>query len=445
MGRDVAQNRLPKEDYAAVTAELHPPLDRREALVEAGRCYFCHDAPCTRACPTEIDIPMFIRQIQTADVRGAAKTIFDENILGGMCARVCPTEQLCEEACVRVSEDQPVKIGLLQRYATDHLTDKGDMPFTRAPSSGKKICVVGAGPAGLACAHRLAVHGHEVDILDARPKSGGLNEYGIASYKTPGNFAQREIDYVLSIGGVTAHHGVRLGADRTIQSLRDEYDAVFLALGMGVAGALGVDGEDSDGVIDAIAYIADLRQADDLASLAVGRRVVVVGGGMTAVDIAVQIRRLGAEDVSIVYRRGPDQMKASDYECGLAKTSGVTIRHWAQPSRVIAEGGDLRAIEFEKTRLDGEGRLSGTGETFTIEADIVFKAVGQKLDSAGVEGETVKLRGGRLTVDEDRRTSLSGVWAGGDCVDGGLDLTVSAVQDGKIAAESIHRHLSQGG
>lgn len=441
---DIAAGRLSPEAYATNFADLHPPMNRHQALVEAERCYFCHDAPCMQACPTSIDIPMFIRQIASDNPKGSAATILKQNIMGGMCARVCPTETLCEEVCVRnTAEDQPVRIGLLQRYATDHLFADGEQIFSRAAPSGKTVAVVGGGPAGLACAHALAVAGHEVTVFDARPKLGGLNEYGIAAYKTIDGFAQREVDYILSVGGITIESGKALGRDVSLAELRDRFDAVFLGLGLGGTNGLGIEGEELEGVRDAIAYIAELRQAEDLASLPVGRRVVVIGGGMTAIDIAVQTKRLGAEDVTIVYRRGQEAMKASRYEQEVAQTSGVKIKHWAAPVRVMGERGAVAGIELEYTASDGNGRLQGTGERFSLEADMVFKAIGQTFlqDCLNGGGAMPDLQGGRIVVDEERRSSLPDVWAGGDCVVGGQDLTVAAVEDGKMAARAIDDYL----
>jgi glutamate synthase (NADPH/NADH) small chain len=441
-GPDIAAGRLPEDAYAENFSDLHPLLDQHEAQVEADRCYFCYDAPCMQACPTGIDIPQFIRQISTGNPTGAAKTIFAQNILGGMCARVCPTETLCEQVCVReVAEGKPVKIGQLQRYSTDHyMSEFSSTPFTRAAATGKKVAVVGAGPAGLSCAHRLAVHGHDVTLFDAREKAGGLNEYGIASYKSVDDFAAKEVDFILSIGGIEVRTGMRLGTNLDLASLRAEYDAVFLGIGLGGVNALGIEGEDKSGAIDAVDYIADLRQAKDLSKLPVGRRIVVIGGGMTAVDIAVQTKLLGAEDVTIAYRRGQDRMNASEYEQQLAQTSGVRIMTWAQPKGLVGENGAITAIELERTQ-EQDGALTGTGEVITLPADMVFKAVGQTLVQADL-GDALTLERGRIVVDADRKTSLADVWAGGDCVLGGEDLTVAAVEDGKIAAESIHAALT---
>jgi len=440
--RDVAAGRLPPEDYRRNFSDVHPPLDRHQALVEADRCYFCDDAPCMQACPTSIDIPLFIRQIATGNPKGSAETIFKSNILGGICARVCPTETLCEEVCVRnLAEEKPVKIGLLQRYATDSLIDADVQIFQRAAPSGKRVAVVGAGPAGLACAHSLARAGHEVTIYDARPKAGGLNEFGIAAYKAPENFAQREVDYILGIGGIAIETGKELGQDLSLQQLRQDFDAVFLGLGLGAVNALGLGEEAVEGVEDAVVQIAELRQAEDLASLPVGRNVVVVGGGMTAIDIAVQSKLLGAEQVTIVYRRGKAAMGASRYEQELAQVKGVKILHNAMPVAIESYGGVLSGVRFEYTRQSERGALEGTGEVFTLPADVAFKAIGQvsALDPDRLELDCVK---GRIVVDEGGKTSLEGVWAGGDCVHGNRGLTVAAVEDGKVAARSIDRALS---
>jgi len=427
---------LTKEQYASNFSDLHPPLTKHEAAVEADRCYFCFDAPCMTACPTGIDIPLFIRQIGAGNAKGAAKTILDENILGGMCARVCPTETLCEQACVReAAEGKPVRIGQLQRYATDALMAADEQPFKRAAPTGKRVAVVGSGPAGLACAHRLALHGHDVTIFEAREKSGGLNEFGIAAYKSVDNFAQREIAFILGIGGIKIENGKALGRDVTLGQLATDFDAVFVGAGLAGVNGLGVPGEEAQGVEDAIGYIGQLRQTADLSRLPVGRKVVVIGGGMTAVDVAVQSKLLGAEDVTIVYRRGKEHMKASAYEQDLAQTKGVRIKHWLQPKQILSVGVRVASIECAYT--------NGSTETVRFEADMVFKAIGQTFVGDPLQG-MVAMEGGRIRVDAERRTSAAKIWAGGDCIFGGKDLTVSAVEDGKRAAESIHRSFSHG-
>jgi len=441
---DIAAHRLPAEEVAAGFADTKPPLTAHEAIVEAERCYFCYDAPCREACPTEIDIPGFIRKIATGNLRGSALTILEANIFGGACARVCPTEVLCEAACVRMAEEErPVRIGALQRRATDWLMAHAATPFPRGTPTGKRVAVVGAGPAGLACAHRLARHGHDVTVFEAKPKSGGLNEYGIAAYKLPDDFARKEVAWLLAIGGITVEHGRQLGRDLDLATLRRDFDAVFLGLGLAGTRALGLAGEALGGVRDAVDFIAGLRQAADKSALPVGRRVVVIGGGNTAIDAATQARRLGAEDVTIVYRRGPAEMSATHHEQDFAQTNGVRIRHFAAPQRLLATAGQVSGVEFVRTKLDAAGRAVPSGESYTLPADMVLKAVGQVFVADPLRGDgalALAVEDGRIAVDAERRTSLAGVYAGGDCT-AGDDLTVVAVQDGKIAAEAIHRQL----
>jgi glutamate synthase (NADPH/NADH) small chain len=444
MSADIRSGRLGPDDIRRNFAELHEPLTELQAIQESARCLFCHDAPCTEACPTGIDIPGFIRKIASGNVKGAAKTILSENIMGNTCGNVCPVEELCEQVCVRnTSEDKPVMIGQLQRYATDHVLENWIQLFKRAPVSGRKIAVVGGGPAGLSCAHRLAIFGHNVTVYESRAEPGGLNEYGLAAYKMLDDRAAREVTYILDIGGINLETGKTLGKDFDLAQLRRDYDAVFIGLGHNAVKALGMDNETLDGVYDAVDFIRRIRQ-EDLTTLPVGRNVVVIGGGNTAIDMAVQIKKLGAESVTMVYRRGIDDMGATDYEQQVAQTNGVLIRTHAQPHRILATDGRLTAIEFEYTEKDGNGRLAGTGETFTLPADQLFKAIGQKLDATPLQGdEKPELAGGRIKVDEFQRTSLLDVWAGGDCTLG-RDLTVTAVQDGKIAALSINEYLNHG-
>lgn len=441
-GADIASGRLRPQDYAQNFDDLVPPLDRDGAQVEADRCYFCYDAPCIEACPTGIDIPSFIRKLATGNLRGSAMDILSANIMGGICARVCPTEVLCEGACVRnAQEARPVKIGQLQRHATDWLFDQGIQPFDRAAPTGKRVAVVGAGPAGLSCAHGCALAGHDVVVFETRDKPGGLNECGIAAYKVVNDFAQKEVAFITAIGGIEIRLGQTLGHDVRLADLRAGFDAVFLGIGLG--GVNGLDHEQLAGVESAVHYIERLRQVDDLATLPVGRNVVVIGGGSTAIDAAVQSRRLGAEHVTMVYRRGPAQMGATAHEQDLAQVNGVKIIAWARPAKLIGSGGHVCAVEFEYTRLDHQGRLTGTGDMFALNADMVFTAIGQKLVPSGLQGsaELLAIDQGKIVVNAERQTSLPDVWAGGDVVLG-PDLTVVAVEDGKIAARSINRRLA---
>ncbi len=440
---DIRAGRLPAADYAQRFGDAVPPLTHAQALLEAERCLYCYDAPCATACPTSIDVPSFIKRIADGNLRGAATTILDSNPLGGMCARVCPTENLCEGVCVRnTQQGEPVAIGRLQRHAVDALmASSRPQVFTRAAPTGKKVAIVGAGPAGLACAYTLARLGHEAVVYDAKPKAGGLNEYGVASYKTVDGFAQREVQWLLDLGGMRIEHGWKLEAAQQLQALRDEYDAVFLGLGLATTARLGVPGEDLAGVQDAVQFIETLRQTPDLSQLPIGRRVVVIGGGMTAVDAAVQSKLLGAEVVELVYRRGQEAMSASREEQEWAQKNGVTLRHWLAPVDIVGTGGHASAVRFAYQSLK-DGKLEPTGEHEVLEADMVFKAIGQQLGNSVLADAGLKLDKGKIATDTVGATNLPGVWAGGDCRAGGLDLTVEAVAHGKQSAEAIHAYLN---
>ncbi|GJH29929.1 NAD(P)-dependent oxidoreductase [Caballeronia novacaledonica] len=428
MTGDIASHRLTQEQLACEFSDVAPLLDATAAAAAASRCHYCYDAPCVQACPTSIDIPSFIRKIGNGNLKGAAVDILSANPLGGMCARVCPTEILCEGSCVRNHPgDEPVKIGALQRHATDWAMAKGEPLFKRAPETGRRVAIVGAGPAGLACAYRLALAGHHAVIFDAREKPGGLNEYGIAAYKTVEDYAQREIEWLYSIGGIEIKAGHALGRDFTLDELRKQYDAVFIGFGLAGVRELALEGEALDGVMNAVDFIEQVRQADDLATVPVGRRVVVIGGGNTAVDACVQSRKLGATNVTMVYRRGVENMSATWAEREFAQTNGVSIVTHAKPVRLIGDDGRVSGVEFERDT-----------ERFVIDADMVLKAIGQTLVPIGIDRALLTLDGGRIVTDENRQTTLAKVWAGGDCATHeGLDLTVQAVQDGKLAAASI--------
>ncbi|WP_444455064.1 NAD(P)-dependent oxidoreductase [Rhodobacter capsulatus] len=431
----VHPGRLPPADYCEAFADVAEPLTAHQAQVAAARCYFCAEAPCTTACPSDIDVPLFIRQILTGTPEAAAKTILSQNIMGGMCARVCPTETLCEGACVReAAEGKPVEIGLLQRYATDTLQASGVHPFARAPRTDKSVAVVGAGPAGLACAHRLAMLGHEVTVYDAHLKPGGLNEYGIAAYKAPGGFAAKEVAWLLQIGGIAVLENWKLGRNGSVADLLKEHDAVFLGMGLAGVNALTIPG--AEFATPATEFIAHLRQAEDLATVPVGRRVVVIGGGMTAVDAAVQAKLLGAETSSIVYRRSQAEMPASKHEQEHAQKNGVRIVPNAAPVAIRKDDQGYE-VEFARTETR-DGKLVQLEDTLRIKADQIFTAIGQTL---GAVPEGLTITGGKIEIDAQGRTGLSHVWAGGDCATGGEDLTVNAVAQGRDAAEDIHAFL----
>jgi len=437
----ISCSRLDKKEYAKNFADINPLLTQDQAHIESDRCYFCYDAPCINACPTSIDIPNFIQKIKSKNLKGAAFEILNQNIMGGTCARACPVEVLCEQACVRTAqEEKPVAIGALQRYATDWLFKHKIQPFKRKTNTGHTIAVVGAGPAGLSCAHALSLKGHKVVIFDAKQKSGGLNEYGLASYKMVDDFAQKEISFILSLGGIEVRHEQVLGRHFSLKELQSEYASVFIGIGLGHTNNLQLENESVSGIYDAVDYISQIRQTQNLSNLPVGRKVVVIGGGNTAVDIASQVKRLGAEDVTLLYRRGPKQMGATKHEQSIVQNDGVKIKFWAIPKKIIVKNDVLSAVTFSYTKLNNEGRLITSDDTFTLEVDMLFKAIGQNLHLDQAEGLVIK--NGRIIVDNEQKTSLKNVYAGGDCTNGGEDLTVQAVYEGKKAAEHINAQLS---
>ncbi|MFK8012304.1 MAG: NAD(P)-dependent oxidoreductase [Marinicellaceae bacterium] len=416
--------------------DLHKPLNLQQAIAESARCLYCYDAPCIQACPTSIDIPTFIHQIRSDNPIGAAHTILSENIMGGTCARACPTEVLCEQVCVlNTSIEQPIEIGLLQRHAVDTLIDKNTKhPFTRKPSTGKSIAIVGAGPAGLACAHRLSMLGNNVTVFESKPKSGGLNEYGLASYKMNNDWAQTEVDFIKDIGGIDIKHDQNI---TSLDKLSDQYDAVFIGIGLGQTYSLGLDKENIKGISDAVEFIETIRQTNNKSDIQVGNDVVVIGAGNTAIDAAVQAKKLGAENVTLVYRRGEKYMSATPYEVNLARENGVMIKLWSAPIKIKGKK-RVKSMEFAKTGMVN-GVFTLTDETYKIKTDMVLKAIGQKLNTELLEG--ISTDKGKIITNQNYHTSKTGIFAGGDAIRSGEDLTVQAVEDGKLAAHSIHEYL----
>ncbi|MCH7812758.1 MAG: NAD(P)-dependent oxidoreductase [Planctomycetes bacterium] len=442
-------SRLSAEELARNFSDLEPPYSDLEAVTEAARCLYCYDAPCTRACPTHIDVPKFIRQILHRNPLAAARTIWSDNILGGSCARACPVEVLCEGACVDHTLVQaPVKIGRLQRYACDAARSKDIRFFEPGPDTGKRIVIVGSGPASLACAHELRKHGHQVTLHEAKDVPGGLNSVGIAAYKITREFALTEVDLVQQLGV-----DIRLNspvAPAQIGPWLHEYDAVFLGLGLGKTLSLGIEGEDLPGVWEALDFIAQTHEKP-LTECQVGRNVVVIGAGNTAVDVATAAARLGAGRVTMAYRRGPEAMPAFAYEYELAKSDGIEFEWLAAPVRILGQGGRVSGIEFVRTELADAGDRAAKvspvpGSEFVLPADMVVMALGQqKLDAftGGIEG--LKLDRGRIAVEPaTMQTSVPKLFAGGDCVNGGAEI-VDAVQHGKLAAAAIDALLSSEG
>ncbi|MGK0617458.1 NAD(P)-dependent oxidoreductase [Meiothermus cerbereus] len=425
-----------------VLSEYHPPLSDHEAVVEAHRCLYCYDAPCTQACPTHIDIPSFIKKIATGNLVGSARTILESNLMGATCARVCPVEELCEGACVLGAEHKPIMIGRLQRYATDYVYQRGIDVFKPGAPTGKKVAVVGAGPAGLTCAGELAKLGHSVTVFEKRELPNGLSTYGIIVLREPVEVALAEAEMVKRLG-VEIKTQMELGQNLSWEEVRNNFDAVFLSVGLGAVPPLGIPGEEF--IVDGLGYIETSKM--NPGALQVGREVVVIGAGNTAVDCATIAKRLGAERVTMVYRRTQKEMTAYPHEFEFAKKEGIEFRFLTQPTEVLVQDGKVTGLKCVRMQLgapDATGRpapVPVAGSEFVLPCDQIVKAIGQEKPTVakllGLETEK-----GFIKVDQDYQTSLPGVYAGGDCIRAkGSASTVMAVQDGKLAAHAIHRKL----
>lgn len=442
----IINNRLTQEAYQQNFSDIHPPFETREAaLVEANRCLFCYDAPCTKSCPTGINVPKFIKQITTGNIKGSAHTILESNIMGAGCSKVCPVEKLCEGSCVfNLMEEPPIPIAKLQRYATEKAMAANWQLFQRKPANGKKVAVVGAGPAGLSCAHVLAREGVEVTIYEKESRGGGLMTFGIAAYKVTPAFCEEEVQYILSLGGISIKYNQALGRDISLEELQKNYDAVYLAIGVGLARQLDIPGEELEGVEDAISFIYNIR-TKDFSQVPVGDRVAVIGMGMTAIDAATQARRLGAKQVTMLYRRTKEEMPCTQHELDIAMLDGCEVRWLAAPKELKGTDGKLTHIVCDVMQLgepDASGRRSpvATGETFTLEVDMVIKAAGQMPFAALVTENGLANKNGKIQVSDATQTNLSSVFAGGDCVNGGKEV-VDAVQAGKEGARAIINYL----
>ncbi len=439
-------NRLSQEEYKSNFEDIHPPFENyTAAAVEANRCLFCYDAPCMKSCPTSIDVPKFIKQISTENIKGSAHTIFSSNIMGGGCSKVCPVEKLCEGACVyNFLEEKPIQIARLQRYSTDKAIKEKWPLFTRKPSNGKKVAVVGAGPAGLSCAHALSREGVDITIFEINEKGGGLMTYGIAAYKVTPEFCQEEVDYITSLGGIDIQYGKGLGRDIFLHELEASFDSVFLAMGVGLTRKLGIPGEELEGVEDAISFIYAIRTRP-FEQVHVGSRVAVIGMGMTAIDAATQAKRLGASEVTLVYRRTQEEMPCTQAELDLAKLDGCQIIWLAAPKQIRGSEGKVNGLICDLMKLNesipGERKVpEPTGETIQLDVDMIIKATGQLPFEKFVHKNDLIHSNGRILVDEQNETSIAAVFAGGDCVNGGKEV-VDAVQAGKDAAAGILSYL----
>jgi glutamate synthase (NADPH/NADH) small chain len=439
-------NRLTPDEYAENFVDIHPPFENKTAaMLEANRCLFCYDAPCIKSCPTSIDVPKFIKQISTDNVKGSAKTIFSANIMGAGCSKVCPVEKLCEGACVyNLLEEEPIQIARLQRYSTEKAMDENWQLFQRKPSTGKKVAIVGAGPAGLSCAHVLSREGVDITIFERDEKGGGLMTYGIAAYKVTPQFCEDEVNYITSLGGIEIKYQHELGKDVSLAELQQNFDAVYLAIGVGVARRLDIPGEELPGVVDAISFIYDIRK-EGYEAVPVGDRVAVIGMGMTAIDAATQSKRLGAKEVYLVYRRTEKEMPCTEYELNLAKLDGCKVIWLAAPKEIRGNGSvqQLVCSKIELGQPDASGRRSPieTGETFVLDVDMVIKAAGQVPFESLIDQFGIDHAQGKIRIDQKCSTNLTGVFAGGDAVNGGKEV-VDAVQAGKDGAAAILKHLN---
>ena len=446
----ITNQRLSPEQYEEHFADIRPPFPNKTAAgVEANRCLFCYDAPCTKSCPTHIDVPKFIKQITTDNIKGSAHTIFEANILGAGCSKVCPVEKLCEGACVfNLLNEPPIPIARLQQHATlQALAAKWPL-FHRKPDTGKRVAIVGAGPAGLSCAHRLSREGVEVTIFEKEKKGGGLMTYGIAAYKVTPAFCEEEVNYITSLGGISIRYEQELGRNLSMEQLQADFDAVFLAIGVGLTRQLGVPGEELEGVVDAIDFIYELRTRP-YSAVPVGERVAVIGMGMTAIDAATQAKRLGASSVNMIYRRTREEMPCTEYELNLAMLDGCEITWLAAPREIRGLNGKVSQLVCNRMQLgepDASGRRSpvATGETLELEVDMVIKATGQMPYGQLVSQLNLSNRDGRIQTTEAGKTSVAGIFAGGDAVNGGKEV-VDAVQAGKDSAAAILHYLGLAG
>jgi len=441
--------KLSLDQYEKNFAELHPPFTANSASLEAHRCLYCYDSPCTKACPTHIDIPTFIKKIATENLKGSARTILESNWIALTCAKACPVDVLCEGACVYNDRgEEPIQIGRLQRYAIDRYFAQGMPPlFSPLPKNGKSIGVIGAGAAGLACGAEAALLGYDVTIYDANEKPGGLNTWGIAPYKMKQQDALNEVKLVQSFG-VKIKSSVQVGKDIGIDDLTKRHDAVFLGVGLPSASRLHIPGESLKGVVDALDFIERVTTRN-WPSVDVGRRVAVIGAGNTAIDAVTEARRLGAEQVMIIYRRGREEMPAYDFEYELAKNDDVQFQFLTAPVRII--GGDhVEALECVHMKLgapDEEGRRRPEpipNSEFRIPADMVIKAVGQNIERSFLSQiPNLTIERGQVTVNpETLQTSNPKFFAGGDCINGGKEV-VNAAADGKRAAHGIDKWISR--
>ncbi|MCM3760103.1 NAD(P)-dependent oxidoreductase [Alkalihalobacillus oceani] len=439
------------QDLSANFSEIEPPLTEKEAMDEANRCLYCYDAPCITACPTDINIPSFIKKIASGNMKGSAKVIMEANPVGASCARVCPTEELCEGACVLNDASLPIMIGNLQRHATNWAIKNNEQLFKAGSANGRKVAIIGGGPAGLSAARELARLGYQVTIFEAKEKAGGLDTYGIVSFRLPQEVSLWEVEQVEKLG-VEIRTNTTVGKDISIAEIKEGFDAIVLAIGMAKVPMLGIEGEEADGVYDAIEFVESTK-TPPLDESFIGKKVAVIGAGNTAIDAATCSVRLGAGNVKMLYRRTEAEMTAYEFEYEFAKQDGVEFRWLTQPTKIITENGKVKALECVRMEL-GEADASGRrrplpieGSTFTLEVDVVIKAIGQTRYVPLIEAFGLEHHNGTVKVNlETYQTSDPGIYAAGDVIFGdgqGEAMVVTAAQQGKLTAYSIHKQLEE--
>lgn len=444
--------RISFHDLSRNFQEVETKMTKQEALNEANRCLYCYDAPCIQACPTGIDIPTFIKKIASENLKGSAKTIMAANPVGASCSRVCPTVELCEGACVLNHSTKPIRIGSLQRYATDWAMKNEQLLFEQGKHNGKSVAIVGGGPAGLSAARELALLGYKVTIFEAEEKAGGLGAYGIVSFRLPKDISDWEVKQVESLN-VEIRTNTRVGKDISVMEVLENYDSILLAIGMSNVPDLRLSGENLNGVYDAIKFVKETKTKPIVEQQLLGKKVAVIGAGNTAIDAATCSVRLGAENVKILYRRTIEEMTAYEFEYEFAKLDGVEFRWLTGPKRIIGdEKGRVKGIECVKMLLgetgeDGRRRpVPIEGSEFTLEVDVVIKANGQSRYIALIEQFNLKHNDGIVKVDTNTyQTSNEKVFACGDVIFGkgvGEAMVVSAAQQGKESAYKIHQYLS---
>ncbi|NOX65172.1 MAG: NAD(P)-dependent oxidoreductase [Chlorobi bacterium] len=441
-------NKLTDEQYENNFEELTPPFTRNSAVSEAFRCLYCFDAPCIRACPTHIDIPTFIKKILTGNPLGSAKTIYESNWLALTCAKACPVDDLCEGACVLNEKgEKPIQIGRLQRYSVEYYLDsgKGNL-FNKKSFNGKSVGIIGSGPAGLACGAELSLLGYKVEIYESDKVPGGLNTWGIAPYKTRQYDSLREVELIKNLG-VTIHTCVTIGQTISFDELLNRHDAIFIGIGLGESENLDIPGENLKGVSGAVKLIKEIKK-EKWSSIDIGRRVAVIGAGNTSIDAATNAKRLGAEEVTIIYRRSENEMPANNFEYELAKSDGIIFKFLTSPIEIIGNSSveGLRCLKMELGEKDEHGRRKPVpvpNSEFEIPVDMVITALGQKFNAEFLELiPDIKISNRKLLVDTDTyQTGNPKVFAGGDCINGGKEV-VNAAYDGKQAAHGIDRFLT---